>query len=498
MSAPLPAWKLSWIKAAQNRDPFEFVTGVLGVPAYDAARPGETMERWQQEQLEALRNGKQRLSIRSGHGVGKTTFFAWLTLYALLCLGPDTKVPIAAGSQSQLRDTLQPEISKWHSRLPAALAAQIEVQLERIQMVCAPQDAFAVFRTASKDNPQALAGFHAKNVVFLIDEASAVAEVAFEVAAGALSSEGAIAVLAGNPTKSNGFFFETHHSMSHRWHAVRVSSEDVPRARGHIEDIIAAYGKNSNKYRVRVLGEFPTHDDQAVIPLELIEAAQGRQIQISDVFPVWGVDVARFGDDSSALAKRQGNSAKYDDGREPFLEWHGLDGAQVAGRIQAEYRETALPHRPKEIAIDVIGVGASVYDILRLDGSECRDAVRGVNVSERPATSEEDHRLRDELWFRCFQWHHSRDCHLPARGSLYSERGNMLLAKLVSELSTPTYDFNHLGKRVVESKKALKARNVPSPNIADAWNNTFACGIHPRSNPHRRAEREPAPSWRAA
>ena len=54
---------------------------------------------------------------------------------------------------------------------------------------------------------------------------------------------------------------------------MRVNSEDVERAHGHINDIIARYGRDSNAYRVRVLGEFPTADDEAVIPLELVEAA---------------------------------------------------------------------------------------------------------------------------------------------------------------------------------------------------------------------------------
>lgn len=498
MTAPLSPWKLSWMKASRNRDPLEFVTGVLGVPLYDPEKPGLTMERWQQTSLEALRDGKKRLSIRSGHGVGKTTFLAWLVLYALLCLGPDTKVPIAAGSQSQLRDTIQPEIGKWAKKLPPELASQIDVQLERVVVVCAPEEAFAVFRTASKDNPQALAGFHAKNVYFLVDESSAVAEIAFEVAQGALSSEGAVCVLTGNPSKASGFFYDTHHKLRARWLALVVSSEDVPRARGHIEDVIAAYGKNSNKYRVRVLGEFPTHDDQAVIPLDLIEAACGREVQISDVWPIWGVDVGRFGDDPSALAKRQGNSLKYDDGRAPLMEWRGMDGAQIAGRIQAEYRATAIAHRPREIVVDVIGVGASVYDILRLEGSECREITTGANVSELPSRSETEHRLRDELWFASKFFFAERKCHFPKRNSLPNEGENKLLEQLIAELSTPTFDFNHSGKHVVESKKDLKKRGVPSPNIADAWNLTNAGGIYPRAQYHRRDQNEPSLSWRAA
>jgi phage terminase large subunit len=59
---------------------------------------------------------------------------------------------------------------------------------------------------------------------------------------------------------------------------MHVSCLDVPRAQGHIEDISAKYGENSNAWRVRVLDEFPTADDETVIPLELVLSAVGRRV----------------------------------------------------------------------------------------------------------------------------------------------------------------------------------------------------------------------------
>ncbi len=478
MTSDLEPWQKAWL--GSRSDPLMFVTGVLGV---------DKPEDWQVDVMAALRDGKTRISVRSGHGVGKTTLLAWLVLWGLLCFGPDTKIPIAAGSQQQLRDTIQPEIAKWHAKLPAPLAAQVDVQMERITIKAAPESAFAVFRTASKDNPQALAGFHARRIMFLIDEASAVAEIAFEVAQGALSTEGAIAILTGNPSKSSGFFFDTHNKLRERWHTLRVSSEDVPRARGHIEDVIAAYGKNSNRYRVRVLGDFPSQDDETVIPIDLVLSARGRQVATSNVWPAWGVDVARFGDDTTAVAMRQGNTLL------GLREWRDLDGAQVAGRINALYRETPNHLRPREIVVDVIGVGASVYDILRLPGSECRETVRGANVAELPSISEENHRLRDELWFRGRAWFSARDCHIPKAFS--DPAHTALIEKLIAELTAPTYDFTHLGKRVVESKADMKKRGIPSPNIADAFLLSLAAGTHPKDNPHRRSGRSEPVSWMA-
>ena len=143
----------------------------------------------------------------------------------------------------------------------------IDVQAERIVVVHDPEDAFAVRRTASKDNPEALQGFHAENLLFLIDEASGIPDIVFEVGMGALSTPGAKVVMAGNPTRTSGFFYDTHHSLRNRWHTMHVNCLDVPRAQGHIDDIKAKYGEISNAYRVRVLGEFPTADDETSFPL---------------------------------------------------------------------------------------------------------------------------------------------------------------------------------------------------------------------------------------
>jgi hypothetical protein len=56
---------------------------------------------------------------------------------------------------------------------------------------------------------------------------------------------------------------------------------------------------------------------------------------------VWGLDVARFGDDSTALAKRRGNVLL-----EPVREWRKMDLMQTVGAISKEFRETPLEERP--------------------------------------------------------------------------------------------------------------------------------------------------------
>ena len=444
-------WQRSWLKSKSN--PLIFVTDVLG------AMP----EPWQAAALEAV-GQHDRVSIRSGHGVGKTTFESWLILWFLLTR-KNCKVPVAANSQDQLRDTIWPEIAKWHRQLPEALKSMIDVQAERIVVAQDPEGAFAVRRTASKDNPEALQGFHAENLLFLIDEASGIPDVVFEVGMGALSTPGAKVVMAGNPTRTSGFFYDTHHSLRDRWHTMHVNCLDVPRAQGHIEDIKAKYGDNSNAWRVRVLGEFPTADDETVIPLELVMSAVGRNVSSLDYYPAWGVDVARFGDDRTALAKRQANKLL-----EPIRWWHSTDLMATVGRIKAEYDETHYDMRPWAILIDVIGLGAGVYD-------RCKELglpVKAINVGEAASTRENCMRLRDELWLKGREWFQEKSCSMPEDNAL------------IAELTAPTYTFSSTGKMVVESKADMKKRGMRSPDLADAFLLTFACGERRKAERYRR------------
>lgn len=258
------------------------------------------------------------------------------------------------------------------------------------------------------------------------------------------------------------------------WDTMVVSCEDVPRARNHIADIIATYGKNSNAYRVRCLGEFPLADDDTVISLADVVAAKGRDVKRSWVCPIWGVDVGRHGDDPSTLLKRQGNTLI-----DVPRVWRNMDGAQVAGRIIAEYNATPNADKPKRINVDIIGVGTSVYDHLKAAGSPCRQVVTGVNVAEAPTSSDRDRKLRDQLWFAGREWFAAKDCCIPADLAKTGE-DTALIERLIGELTTVTYDFDDNGKRVVERKKDMKARLGHSPDLADGFLLTFYGGSFPR------------------
>jgi len=475
-------WQEAWLNS--HRSPYLFATGVLGFLPHGVENPTNhhQLEAWQDKFLREFfldAEGKDgdgvRHSVRAGHGVGKGVVIAILALWFPLTHF-DAKAVLTANSQDQLRDNNWPEIRKWYAKLPEMLRGQLQIDEERLYVKAAPEMSFVVRRTASKGNPEALQGIHAEHVLYLVDEASGIPDIVFEVAQGSMSTTGAIACLFSNPTRPSGFFFETHNRLRARWKTHVVSSEEVPRARGHIQEIVEAYGKGSNRYRVRVLGEFPTSDDATVIALSLVEAARTRQVARRDVRPVWGVDVGRFGDDSSALAKRQGNVLL-----EPVKEWLGKNTMQLVGLIVEEWMKTDEDMRPHAIMVDVIGIGSGVVDRL----AELDLPVQGVNVAENASVDDKYHRQRDELWWKGRLWFEARDCVIPAD------------EKLVSELTGVTYDFASSGKIVVESKREMRKRGLPSPNKADAFLLTFATPDIQRKKLSRPRPASRGSSWAA-
>ncbi len=428
-------------------NPNAFVSEVLGV----------TPDKWQREALESVVK-HDRISVRSGHGVGKSAYLSWVILWWMSTrLG---KVACTAPTGHQLQDVLWGELSKWYRKMPKWYQDQLVLKNERLEVVGSEAEAFAVARTARRETPEAFQGFHSSaGMLFIVDEASGVDNLIFEVGQGAMSSQGAKTILTGNPTRTSGYFYDTFHSDRANWHTIKVACSDSSMVDpAFIQEMEDKYGVDSNVYRVRVLGDFSKEGDDTVIPLSWIESAVARDVEFNpNRNTVWGLDVARFGSDRTALCKRRGNTITG-----PIVTWQGKDLMQTCGLVMAEYKkvEAFEDERPEEILVDSIGLGSGVVDRL----AELGLPARGINVGEAPSIDGKTYmRLRDELWFRAREWFEQRDCCLPEDS-----------AELVAELSIPSYHYTSAGKIQVESKDNMKKRGLRSPDLADAFCLTLA------------------------
>jgi glutaredoxin-related protein len=214
------------------------------------------------------------------------------------------------------------------------------------------------------------------------------------------------------------------------------------------------YGIDSNVYRIRVMGEPPLQDDTTLIPLWAAIQCIGNEFEVAEDEPLYlGVDVARYGDDTSIIMPRRGLMIY------PWETFRKLNTIDLGGFINQTYQELSADG----CAIDVIGVGAGVSDWLEKHNMK---NLYQVNVTASSSNIQKYHKLRDELWSKV------RDNCLLGIYSFPDVTVNgeteSLGQQLANELATPRYKFNAHGGVVVESKKDMKARGIPSPNIADA------------------------------
>ena len=433
---------VTFIETYRSR-PVEFCVNVLGI----------TPDPPQRELLENIAAGERHLSVKSGHGTGKSACLAMAAVW-FACTRINYKVVMTAPTAPQLYDALWAETRMYFRRLPAVLRELFEIKAERIELKAAPEEGFISVRTSNKEKPEALAGIHADWVLLIADEASAIPEEIFESAAGSMSGENACTVLTGNPTRLSGLFYRSHNDLVDEWVTATWSSEESIRVtQAFINQIIKTYGIDSNQYRVRVLGKFPLTDDDKLIARKDVEAATERDIVADEKGTrYWALDVARYGTDGSVLGERIGNVVTW------LEKKNNLSTMNTAGWVKNKWEDTPAHQRPRSILIDVIGVGAGVVDRLLEFGLP----VRGVNVAESAMVFSDGYKLRDQLWLDMKKWYESDTCKVPK------------LRELVEETISPSYSFMSNGKTKVESKEEMRRRGAKSPDYADCIALTFA------------------------
>jgi phage terminase large subunit len=406
---------------------------------------------------------EKRISIVSGHGVGKSAALSWIADHHQTFFFPQ-RVAMTAPTGKQMFDVLYNEVVMWMKRKPKEIFELHEVKSDVIELKAAPEDSFLTAKTASIEKPEALSGVHSDHVLLLIDEASAVSDVIFENAAGSLSGHNCIVIMASNGTRSSGYFYDSHHKMKDYWTTFSFSCEDSPRvSKDWIAMMAAKYGRESNVFRVRVLGQFPRADEDTIIPREVIENAQLREI-VPDpkVAPVWGLMPGWRS--RAVLAKRRGRVLL-----EAPKTYGGYEASQIVAAVQHEWLTTAPGDRPADIIVHAIGEGGIIADRLRALGLPARS----INIAEHPAMKGQFPDLRTELWFDMKAWFMARDVAIPPcrEGSILGD----VMLELVEELASQRHDKpTATGKIRATEPKKMEAHIGRFPDLSDALALTFA------------------------
>ena len=404
---------------------------------------------WQKDVLNDIA-AFTKVSVRSGHGVGKTSVEAIVLLWFLSCF-KFPKVIATAPTRQQLNDILWSEVEKWRSKSP--LLQEILVWTKTyVYMKGYEKRWFAVAKTASE--PENMQGFHEENMLIIVDEASGVDDAIMEAILATLSGKNNKLLMCANPTRTTGTFYDSHNRDRGMYKCHRVSSLDSERTnKENIESFIRKYGEHSNVVKVRVYGDFPSQEDDVFIPLPLIEQSVVNEIETDKVNKISiGVDVARYGDDETIIATNVSGVISI-----PVIR-HGQSLMITVGDIVREYKrltkEYPKYHGVITVNIDDTGLGGGVTD--RLEEVKAEERLRRleivpVNFGNKPPKDGSDEHYQD---ISTYMWATLKTLMENKEVCIQNDE------ELVAQLSVRKYSITSTGKIMLESKKAMKDRGI--------------------------------------
>ena len=420
---------------------------------------------WQEDAIEKYLHN-QRLAMICSKGPGKTALLSMFGWHFFLT----NKLPKIAAlsiSSKNLKANLWAELAYWGARSKLVMKSAT-VKSERITLNGFEKMSFIDARSFEKEADEssqasALAGLHADNVGFLIDEGGEIPDAVIITADAALAGTDGIGkkarlLVAANPTRPSGLIYRASKGVSAQaWSTLHVSGDpDDPKRATRVSkewarSLIAEYGIDSDYVRVNVFGLYPITSDTQLLTEEEIDQSCKRRVLEADTRMYetrMGVDVARGGMDSSILAIRRGRKVLK---IVPLSS--SLDGSQLASQIIFYANDFKVD---RVFVDDTGGYGSSCIDMLKFQKGFM---VEGINYSNKAVDENRYVNKRSEMYIKLRDW-------VKSGGQLLPD------PRLKQDLMAPTVDF-HQGKFKLEGKEDIKKRLGRSPDRADALAQTF-------------------------
>lgn len=403
-----------------------------------------------------IHDRKKRIAVRSGQGPGKTAASVIVALWRCLQY-EDALVIVTSPSMRQckqwvdecnrLTKTAHPIIRK----MVKCYGTKVEINGSKMWGI----------RTATATRPENLQGIHEKHLTFIADEASGVSAAIIETIKGTLSNPDSLFLAIGNPNTSSCAFYDFFNSQADQWHTLVFNAEDTARDYPHIVSpsrnlqLEAEYGRDSDQYRIRVLGEFPHEDPNNVLGVSDVYACQENDLEgcslidnVLEVTNCFGIDVARYGSDESVVARRKG-LALVD--FETFVKREPADVLDWAFSRQAD---AGWENKDCWYVPDAGGMGQGIIANFRRSGKQYME----FHTQGRPHDRNMFADLYSEAWWGLRRLVKERIVYLPKDN------------RLVKQLTTRQYMTDKNGKIKVESKDEWRKRMeiTESPDRADA------------------------------
>lgn len=406
-----------------------------------------------------------RFSRASGHGIGKTTFTAWIVDW-IMSTRPYARGKVTANKFTQLETTTWAGIQKWTKLCITGhwfttTNSRLYHKQHESNWSCSAE-------TCKEENSQAFAGQHASDSTsfYIFDEASEIPESVWEVAEGGLTDGEPMIFAFGNPTMRSGKFFRINFGHDRfRWNCGAIDSRSCSftnktQISEWIEDHKDDGGEDSDFVRVRVRGLPPRTSDSQYIPADLVYDAQKRPaIHLPEDPLVVGVDVARGGSDHSVICFRRGKDARsIRPIRLPGDETR--DSNRLVNLVIDVLNREYDGVKPAVVFVDGTGIGGPIVDSIRQRGY--RNVVE-INFSWK-APDEKYANMRAYMWGCMREW--------LRHGAIPDD------PVLETDLTGPGYKHKN-DAVLLEAKEDMKKRGLDSPDDGDALALTFSQPVGP-------------------
>lgn len=420
---------------------------------------------WQQvEFLDACSKPGARVAVSSGHGTGKSAVLAWILDWNMRVF-PFSNAILTATNIEQARSVVWKYLDGVIETMERLYPWQRNCFIKETRRYYAAgyKDSWYVLpKTASKANPENLAGQHNDNLMIVVDEASGVADSIHEVLRGALTGKRNRYIMTSQPTRPSGYFWEAMNQLNKEqkngiYDALYMNSEESPIvSREFIKNALVEYGGHSSpEYQIRVLGAFPDNMSGFLIPRHWVEECTKTPVDFEG--KEWGYallcDVAEGVHRDSSVAHLVKMSGW---GKERIIqsvsceEFLDMNEKEFARHIASVYQQ----YSNLTIAVDADGAGRAVI----LDLEEVGIPVTHIHWGLPCHTDADKRRYANQRAY----------AHYKLREAIFDKRfQGPRMKKFIEQASRLPYSINERGQYVMETKDRMKASGIKSPDLSD-------------------------------
>lgn len=424
----------------------------------------------QVEILNAIRDHRM-VAVQSCHGPGKSFTGSgavswWLDVHELGSAFGVTTAP----SWPQVEAILWREIRRRHreGKLRGRITLDCKWQMGEVgaKRADSSEELIAMGRKPADYDEDTFQGIHARYFMALLDEACGIPESLWNSVLALATNENSRILALGNPDDPNSRFAKICAPGS-GWFVIKISVFDTPLFTGEtdcavcgqplsdevleslvsplwVEDRRRDWGEGSPIWVSKVLGEFPDVSDEYLISPALVEKCRATDLPGLELGR-YALDVARMGDDKTVIYRNRGGTIRLVDS------WAKKDTMETAGK--AGLILESHPYHRIPMNIDIIGVGAGVFDRLR----ERRFNVAPYQGSQAATNPAKFKNRRAESWWTFRELMESGLIDLDPEDD-----------KLAAQLQSVKWGVDSAGRIFIESKEDIKERGLPSPDHADA------------------------------